>query len=476
MESDNDKEDMVEIKEVNGNDGFDGDLCGDQFPPIINQVVNNEKDGVQGCLDQDLEYNDKGEDDDIKSKDVSEASTRKPVGEKSNGYYGNMGGGLNMKFAKIVNANKIDNKLMEISTEISEKGNKRVILNDEMIELSCEKWKNTIYGFFVGGKDEKGMEEVVSNGPWMCAKEEGRISFARVLVEVEAGKDLIKEIEVMYKGDLQHKRFTNKIQVEYAWKPPSCEKCKVFGHDHKNCGFKEKEVQGKNKENTLNNTLNNADRPFIVVLNRRVNYEKWKDNRNNNSWNGYNRTYNRQRYYGTEYKFYSRRENNGKWNYRKKKDDAMGNPSGENNSGGYNRGENNKKYEVNVDKPKGSSIVMNSSKKDNLEKLSNKNNEREASTYNRFTLLNDLVGEDELVPPIEKRKIIDEYMSKENEVSEIDSHGWSKEMKKYYKDRKELFDATKDLEKEDNVEQGNQFKEELNIRNELGGEDGDVFV
>nr|GEY47690.1 ATPase, F1/V1/A1 complex, alpha/beta subunit, zinc knuckle CX2CX4HX4C [Tanacetum cinerariifolium] len=518
MESDNDKEDRVEIKEVNVNDGFDEDLCGDQFPPIINQVVNNENDGVQDCLDQDLEYNGKGEDDDIKSKDVSEGSTRKPVGEKSNGYNGNMGGGLNMKFAKIVNANKIDNKLVEISTEISEKGNKR---------------------------DEKGMEEVVSNGPWLvnnkplcvqkwrvgmalekaepsklpiwvkminvpmevwslkcistlassigkpiimddmiakiCAKGEGRMSFARVLVEVEVGKDLKKEIEVMYKGNLQHERFTKKIQVEYAWKPPSCEKFKVFGHDHKNCGFKEKKVQGKNKENTLNNTLNNADMPFIVVLNKRVNYEKWKDNRNNNSWNGYNWTYNRQRYYGTEYKFYSGRENNGKWNYRKKQDDAMGNPSGENNSGGYNRGENNKKNEVNVDKTKGNSTMMNSSEKDNLEKVSNKNNEREASTYkastyNRFTLLNDLVGEDELVPPIEKRKIIDEYMSRENELSEIDSHGWSKKMKKYYKDKKELFDATKDLEKEDNVEQRNQFKEELNIRNELGGEDGDVFV
>nr|GEZ94748.1 zinc knuckle CX2CX4HX4C [Tanacetum cinerariifolium] len=384
MESDNDKEDRVEIKKVNGNDGFDGDLCGDQFPPITNQVVNNEKDGVQGCLDQDLEYNGKGEGDDIKSKDVSEASTRKPVREKSNGYNGIMGGGLNMKFAKIMNANKIDNKLVEISTEISEKGNKR---------------------------DEKGMEEVVSNGPWLVNNKPLRVQKWRVGMALEKAEP-------------------SKLPI---W----------------NYGFKEKEVQGKNKENALNNTLNNADMPFIVVLNRRVNYEKWKDNRNNDSWNGYNGTYNRQRYYGTEYKFYSGRENNG---------------------------ENNKKNEVNVDKTKGNSIVMNSSEKDNLEILSNKKNEKEVSTYNRFTLLNDLVAEDELVPPIEKRKIIDEYMSRENEVSEIDSHGWSKEMKKYYKDMKELFDATKDLEKEDNTKQGNQFKEELNIRNELGGEDGDVFV
>ncbi|GJW15399.1 hypothetical protein Tco_0019532 [Tanacetum coccineum] len=76
MESDNDKEDRVEIEEVNGNDRFDGDLCGDQFPPIIDQVVNNEKDGIQGCLD-DSEYNGKGEDDDINDEEVT--TTPSPI-------------------------------------------------------------------------------------------------------------------------------------------------------------------------------------------------------------------------------------------------------------------------------------------------------------------------------------------------------------------------------------------------------------
>ncbi|GKC88040.1 zinc knuckle CX2CX4HX4C containing protein, partial [Tanacetum coccineum] len=91
---------------------------------------------------------------------------------------------------------------MEISTEIDENGNEVVVLNDEMIESGCEKWKYTICGFFVGGQvtysearyhlrrmwnqfgyidlmkndggvfffkfqDEKGMEEVINNGPWL---------------------------------------------------------------------------------------------------------------------------------------------------------------------------------------------------------------------------------------------------------------------------------------------------------------------
>nr|GEU56578.1 hypothetical protein [Tanacetum cinerariifolium] len=144
MKSDNDKEGRVEIKEVNGNDRFDGDLCGDQFPPIIDQV-----------------------DDDIKSIDVSEGSTSKSVGEKSNGYSGNIVGVWKMKFAEIVNTNKIDNKLVEISTEISKNGNEVVILNDEMIELGFEKWKNNICGFFVGWRVnyEKGKDNR-NNNSW----------------------------------------------------------------------------------------------------------------------------------------------------------------------------------------------------------------------------------------------------------------------------------------------------------------------
>ncbi|GKC94928.1 zinc knuckle CX2CX4HX4C containing protein [Tanacetum coccineum] len=371
--------------------------------------------GDQGCLDQDSRDNSKGNDDGAKSNDVSDGST------------------------------------MEISIEINENENEVVVLNDEMIELGCEKWKNN---------DEKGMDEVISNGPWlvnnkplcvqkwrvcmilekakpnklpvwvkinnvhmeawsvkgisalasslgkpiimddmtarMYAKGEGRLSFARVLIEIEAGKELKKEIEVVYKGNL----------------------------------FKEKEVQENVNEKTMNNAMNNADRPFTVVQNRRMNYERGKENKNYKKWNGYSEVYNRQR---------------------RKHDDVMGNTSGENNSKDNIRGGNNETNGVNVENTKAKSTVINSCGKVNLENVSNKVNEAETSTYNRFTLLNILVGENELVPPIEQRKV-DEYMNKENEMSDIDNQGWSKEMEKYYKDRKELFDAAKDLEKEENVE------------------------
>nr|GEV29057.1 ribonuclease H-like domain-containing protein [Tanacetum cinerariifolium] len=516
-------------------------LNGAQFLPINVHERSSDKDGNQDCLDQGRGDNGKRNVESDKSNDVSEGSVSKLVSkdgigktddEKGNDNKGNNRGVWNLKFAEIVNANKIDNKLMEIATEINKNANEVVILNDEMIESRCEKWKNTICGFFEGGQvtysearyhlrrmwnkfgymdlmkndggvfffkfqDEKGMEEVLSNGPCvkgisalasslgkpnimddmtarMCAKGEGSLSFARLLIDIEAGKDLKKKIEVVYKGNMYHEKFTKKIQVEYAWKAPCCDKCHVFRHDNKSCMFKEKEMHGIANENTMNNTMNNVDMPFTVVQNRKVNYENQKENKNYNKWNGYNGAYTNQRYFGAQYMFNNRRGNNGRWDYRKKQDNARGNSSGANDRRGNNRGSN-EIHEENIEKTKVKSTMINSSDKGSLEKANSEEIMKDASTYNRYTLLNDLVGEDELIPLIEQRKIVDEYMNQKNEVCDIRSHGWSKEMKRYYKDRKQLIDAAKDLDMEKDVEYGIQDEEEFGLRNEESGEDGNIL-
>ncbi|PWA42018.1 Phytosulfokine [Artemisia annua] len=63
----------------------------------------------------------------------------------------------------------------------------------------------------------------------------GRASFARVLIEVDASTELVDNIEVCYK---RLGRSMN-LKVEYAWKPPLCTHCKVFGHELRTCKFKE---------------------------------------------------------------------------------------------------------------------------------------------------------------------------------------------------------------------------------------------
>ncbi|GKB20764.1 RNA-directed DNA polymerase, eukaryota, reverse transcriptase zinc-binding domain protein, partial [Tanacetum coccineum] len=245
----------------------------------------------------------------------------------------------------------------------------------------------------------------------MCEKGEGRLSFARVLIEIEAGKPMKEEIKVIYKGSTCHEKFSKKIQVEYAWKPPCCDKCQVFGHDTSRCGYKEKEIQRMANENDYKkkqgNTMENTN-------------EKHKE-----------------------------------------KDDSMEKC--------------NEKQKDNMDKAReGSSSKVND--KDNVIKENDKEIMEKRSSYNRFTLLNDLVGEDELIPPIEQRKIVDEYMNQEHEGNMVENQGWNMEMKKYYKDRKELFDEARDMELEEDVENEMHNKEESGLGNENIGKDGNILV
>ncbi|PWA41179.1 hypothetical protein CTI12_AA556000 [Artemisia annua] len=92
----------------------------------------------------------------------------------------------------------------------------------------------------------------------MCEKAYERASFARVLIEVDASTELVENIEVCY----EKLGKSMNLKVDYAWRPPLCTLCKVFGHELKNCRsrvvtvdeVKEKEVAkniGTNSANTV---------------------------------------------------------------------------------------------------------------------------------------------------------------------------------------------------------------------------------
>ncbi|GJX28416.1 zinc knuckle CX2CX4HX4C containing protein [Tanacetum coccineum] len=78
----------------------------------------------------------------------------------------------------------------------------------------------------------------------MCEKAFGRASFARVLVEVDATKELADSIKVCYSSIGK----SMKLRVEYAWKPPLCTHCKVFGHDFKNCNVRQRTEEERNEK------------------------------------------------------------------------------------------------------------------------------------------------------------------------------------------------------------------------------------
>nr|KAJ0222221.1 hypothetical protein LSAT_V11C200063020 [Lactuca sativa] len=71
----------------------------------------------------------------------------------------------------------------------------------------------------------------------MCQNHWGRPAFMRILIEMSASKDWLKEVQV-YSSDLTTgERILTKCRVEYAWNPSKCSHCKVYGHKDSNCGI-----------------------------------------------------------------------------------------------------------------------------------------------------------------------------------------------------------------------------------------------
>ena len=64
-----------------------------------------------------------------------------------------------------------------------------------------------------------------------------RLSFARVMVEVDASKELVSSVEIKLPNGEIYNQF-----VEFEVTPKYCKKCKVFGHIEGNCG---KVLEGK---------------------------------------------------------------------------------------------------------------------------------------------------------------------------------------------------------------------------------------
>ncbi|GJY43525.1 RNA-directed DNA polymerase, eukaryota, reverse transcriptase zinc-binding domain protein [Tanacetum coccineum] len=88
---------------------------------------------------------------------------------------------------------------------------------------------------------------------------------------------------------------------------------------------------------------------------------------------------------------------------------------------------------------------------------------------NRFTLLESLVNEEELVPNADQRKIVDEFLCKKNDVNNMEMNDWSEDMKRYYRDKKELFDAAREIKENEDVLDENCGVENTVLRNEVEG-------
>ncbi|KAJ0746720.1 hypothetical protein HanOQP8_Chr05g0181201 [Helianthus annuus] len=69
----------------------------------------------------------------------------------------------------------------------------------------------------------------------MCVENWGRSSYARAMIEVSADKDLKDHIILAIPKMDEEGYITERVKVEYEWKPLRCATCCLFGHDENTC-------------------------------------------------------------------------------------------------------------------------------------------------------------------------------------------------------------------------------------------------
>nr|GFA99410.1 hypothetical protein [Tanacetum cinerariifolium] len=93
----------------------------------------------------------------------------------------------------------------------------------------------------------------------------GRSSFARYLIEVNFEADLV---DVVTTGilSLTGDGFINEtIHVEYEWRPPRCDICKIFGHVHDHCPKKMVSTPLVTTSNVVTLTIEKSNDGFQIV-------------------------------------------------------------------------------------------------------------------------------------------------------------------------------------------------------------------
>ncbi|GJV14338.1 RNA-directed DNA polymerase, eukaryota, reverse transcriptase zinc-binding domain protein [Tanacetum coccineum] len=103
----------------------------------------------------------------------------------------------------------------------------------------------------------------------MCKDGFGRLGYARVLVEVDAGKEYLENVEINYVDAMKKVKMTKWVRVEYSWKPDKCNHYKEFGHTFKFCKAKPiSEKSGANQEASANGNKDDSE-GFVEVRNRK---------------------------------------------------------------------------------------------------------------------------------------------------------------------------------------------------------------
>ncbi|GJR68766.1 RNA-directed DNA polymerase, eukaryota, reverse transcriptase zinc-binding domain protein [Tanacetum coccineum] len=328
-----------------------------------------------------------------------------------------------MSYASIVKNDDIPQNLDYIPTVINEEGIEVVIFDDALLRYNLRRmWSKfgvTDIDVCKGGKymfkfkNEECMNAVLEKGPCLVLRRN------KVLVEMEAIKELKMEIEIQYMDKENNIKGSKKVQVKYDWKPPVCTHCEVSGHESKHCNKGSNADKGKldyddyNHSKERNNVEGNCGEnqlmnDVFVMQNKRRMYNKDTSKKGNPS---------------------NARSiaNNVRQNNRLK-------------NGGVNRIHNNKPRKEYRKKQ---------SETENLEKEKESNGatknkwnvngkvvEDLRNTANKYSILESLPKDnDQELQMLKERMIVDKFLVKKIQPTVMEAMYWTKDMVKYFKEK-----------------------------------------
>lgn len=242
------------------------------------------------------------------------------------------------------------------------------------------------------------MDEVTTN---VCKTGTGRLGFARVLIEINAEKQLKDVIEVAYRKKDASISMTKYVQVEYDWKPTRCSHCCVFGHDNVNCRMIPRDTES-DKQSNVNCEGNDG---FQKVTYRNGKNENYKSNNKRNEQNGIS-GFNKGNQYHSRMAGHG--QNNNKQNYRPKRNVEVAiQPNMDNNSKiDKNNGNNGNTSKETVNSQKIDEVVVekghNKNEKGKSTDVSTSGGKKQNNVgiigNNRYSVLDSLVEGEELRP------------------------------------------------------------------------------
>ncbi|GJX34585.1 RNA-directed DNA polymerase, eukaryota, reverse transcriptase zinc-binding domain protein [Tanacetum coccineum] len=239
-----------------------------------------------------------------------------------------------------------------------------------------------------------------------CQYGEGRLDFARVLVEFDVAKGCKDKIEIQYRDKDNKVKGSKQVKVEYAWKPDSCRHCNVFGHCYEECSKRERSTEEIEKA-------------------KRVEDDKRKNQAERNQ--------------------YGRNEGG----YKKPADWKMNKGKRTNHVGG-------KMYEAKRNNEEVWKRKENNKQDNNSQKKKQQWNEGTSQSFdglhtgNQYDVLEKLIEEDEELEILKGRIIVDKFIAKDIIPNGIEVKTWTNDMVKYFKDQKEKM--RKEEEEKDDLE------------------------